>query len=868
MTSFLIEHAQQNVWCNPGLDNQLILQPKKITPRTGGLNNFNMMGRYIDLPQSLKHYHVFQVGQIDPRYLGLFNRTPSWVVERWETLSEAVNTLNLEATVYTQNGVVLPRFKTYFMFTKDKALLFAVELDKRFPVAWYTDTFYFRFYTNAYLKMGAGNQEDLRMVTKGGEPSSTSTILYMQTEVATYREKPGTVRVYRNGMLVNDLTLATVEVGDCVEWVYDSSTKREVQFVAKDLHSFVSKLDNNSKYLLHHDSLDTESIDYQDDVDVYVLTPSNFRKQMGVYFNRNHPSFHRMVTHRDYSISTEVFTSLAKALVKVSEDPTADIQECRIHLYIREGGYNRKLIFDHSRIFELYKLPDTEVKHALIGLNATLPEWECSNLENNAYTQIMRSYYRDITIKLVEDAYGYNSISKLLADTPVKTVAYSGRPRASLPYLLQQNSTVYEFDHDGKMLGFRYHQDDNDYDASNIDCRLVEALPGKGSHEVDVKYGRYVLDLPSSFNYRVYISRLVNGIPNHQWTDISHLSGVEYKVENGKLHYLGSDPNHWLMVKTDKTFLAYNQELIHHEGLMSFSITEYTDQGSGIQEYPVEVPGAQLDIWLNGYALIKDLDYIVHFPMVHILNKRYLKYPLSTTPQQIHVRMTGFCDRELKLLKDEEHGWVAHGALSNNGRFDLRDDKILRIVVGGRTYHREDLKFFEDKVDIRVSDALNGSPYQIKSMVISLRDMVSVDSTEFMMKSIEVDKRVSDYLTSRMDTSGPPNNFAIPDKYPVVSPFYSHLIHLLSTGRMVIPQNKTLSDTEVIMLCRPYEGLLKWDPITDGNTPNLAFAYVIPHYYDTVQALKLYEYRFMLRVVKLYSGDLVDLSPFLNYTLD
>lgn len=131
-----------------------------------------------------------------------------------------------------------------------------------------------------------------------------------------------------------------------------------------------------------------------------------------------------------------------------------------------------------------------------------------------------------------------------------------------------------------------------------------------------------------------------------------------------------------------------------------------------------------------------------------------------------------------------------------------------------------------------------------------------------------MDKRVSDYLTSRIDTSGPPENYAIPDKYPVVSPFFSHIIHLLSNDLLDIPQTRVLTDTDIIQICQPYEGLLKWDPITEVNTPDLTFSYVIPHYYDTVQTIGLYEYRFLLRVLKLYANGLIDLSPFLNYRLD
>lgn len=134
MHEFLVNHALENVWCNPRQDNQFVVAPKRISVRGGALNRITVMDTEVAFPIQRQKFHVFSVGQVDPWVLGLLRQVPLWLQQRWYSFAEAVNASNMEITIYNANGVVLPRNKTFYMFIDEQTLVFAVHEDKRFKV--------------------------------------------------------------------------------------------------------------------------------------------------------------------------------------------------------------------------------------------------------------------------------------------------------------------------------------------------------------------------------------------------------------------------------------------------------------------------------------------------------------------------------------------------------------------------------------------------------------------------------------------------------------------------------------------------------------------------------------------------------------
>lgn len=866
MRQYFIDHAVQNVWCNPDQDNQLIFAAHKITPPLGELNRFRLMNRQLSLPQQGKRYHVYQVGQIQPRALGLLAMPEPWVAERWVKFTDAINLNKVLVSIYTAEGVCLPRYNAYYMFSNDRALVFAIEIDAKIPVNYEQDKVYVRLYSNAYFQTSRADQTEDYLFCKGGVAVDMQMILDYQAEVALKRAKPGEVSCYVNGYLVQDLSPLTAVVGDRIEYLYDSSVKHRVTFTVNSLETFSSVLDAKYKYLLHATVTGAQAIDYQDDIDVYVLDQKSTGAYKGLYYHRNNPDSHRMVTHRDYSVVVNYFEYIASALTEKTGQAGLDIRGFKLQVIVRNSGYNRPLIFDNNRVFELYRLEESEIVQAMVGVNSTLDIWKAANLENSAYTALMRTRQLQLDMSQVQAAYGYNSMAKLVGDTPMPTVLISGRQTAKLPLVLQTNSTVYEYDHNGHLLGWHVHTTGSDYKAQSSACRLVEALSGIGKQKPHSVFGSNNLALPQYHNYRVYMCFYDNGIIDNEWTDIT--GSDNYRVVNNTLVWNNLQYDQFLMVRTDETFLAYDLEITSARGDLFFTLTEIEDRqgGQGEQLHTLPVPMGEMDLFLNGKALIQGLDYRVKFPVVHILNRSHLVSP-TTGLQKIHVRYSGFCNTDLTDTVEGDYGFIEHGCLSNNNRYDIRDDKVLRITVDGSVKHRNSIVFSESSSNISVTDPENGKPYQIKDIVVPLKELVGENTYTFRNKARVTDQAVSGYMTLKHPQTQRGELNAIASRYAVVSPFFARIIHDLKTG--ILSQNnltRNLTDINVIELCGPYESLLYFDPLNEDNGFDHRYIIIHPHSNEQPVDLGIYQYRFLLRVIKLYGRDLISPSSFITFT--
>lgn len=865
MQQYLIQHAIDNVWCNPPQDNQLIFKAGRITKPFGELNRFKLMNRIVDLPQTGKRYHVYAIGGLQPAILGLLDIQSPWDDATWVKFSDAINSKNVLINVYTAEGVCLPRYTSYYMYTNDRDLVFAVEIDAKIPVNYNEDALYFRMYSNAYYHQDNVTPEG--MYTQGKTMVVTQDILNMQLQVAVYQAKNGHVSCYANGFLIDSISPITVRIGDRVEFVYDSSVKRVVTFTVNNLNTFVSTLDGKTKYLLHHQSQQNDTIDYQDDLEIHILNPISGSRYQGAYYHRNGPGSHRMVTHRDYSVVVDYFVSIATGFLAKLGLEGVDLRRLKFEVQVKNSGYHRPLVFDDQRIFELYKLSDDQILQAMIGTNAVNPLWKAANLEASAYTELMRVDQNQVNLSLVQRAYGYNAIAKLVGDTPMKTKTSSGFQMVDLPYGLLENATVYEYDRNGAYLGNHHHSSGGQYYTGSPGAGLVEAISGKGTVHPDVKFGLTGILVPSYYNYRVYRCNLINGMPDNIWSDVTDDGG--YTIVSNRVVWNDPLDNQYLMVRTDKTFLAYDIELTPVNGNLFFTLAEEEDRGEGNLPYTLPVPLGELELILKdtGQSLIPGLDYIMHFPVIHIVNQRYLTQPADTAIQRLHVRYTGFCPKNLSTTEPGDYGFVINGMLSDNNRYDIRDDKVLRITVDGAMMHRDDLVFSETHSGVAVTDPSNGKPYQIKDIVVPLKQLVNENTYSLRAKSLVKDQIVSDYMTLNSPQNDPSVLNAIVQKYAVVSPFLCRIISALQTGEISAAATiATKSDMDFISVCQPYEALLKFDPVNEDNGYDLKYVIIYPHRLNTTMNVTIYQYRFLLRVIALYCKDKVDISSFITFS--
>ena len=857
MFDYIKDHAIKNVWCTPDQDLQVIIEPARLTLPTGAFISFKVLNKKIDLPDFSSYWHVYQIGQLHPLIVGLFP-----IDNKWISFDQACNNQKTICDIYLNSGIQLPRFNTFYMYTNEKNLIVAVRKNNKIPFDFLNDKVFLRVYNNEYYN---SNRSDALVDTihvEGIKPTSTIEILNFQIKYNSYLSKPGLTYAFVNGYKVKDINLITLSIGDFAEFVYDSSINSTIDFKINDLKTFESILDNKIKYILHYLGTD-DTIQYQDDIDFFIIDKANTIKEKGVYFHKNNKDSIRMLTHRDYSIVTAYVLGYVNTLQKTYTDlDVINPNDLTIRLHIRKSGYLRPIIFEHNRIKELYKMSDDHIVNAMVGIDSLVTVWDAANLENSNYTKIMQSKYTEITNEMVQYGYGYNSVSRIIGDTPFKTRLESFRQVIDVPYGLQSSSTVYEYNENGLLIGYYPHYNGSKYASVNNNARLIEIISGVGSLFLDDVFGIDNVPVPLDSSYRVYMCYMVGGVPNNIWSDVTGTDS--YFLQNNKIKWVDQNIDPYIRVRSNHTFLSYELNLQANIGLIKFDIDNIENREGITAERVMQVPMGELDIFLNGKSLIKGLDYNVNFPEVVIFNKEYLINPL-TDFQNIHIRFTGFCDKDLNLTHVDDYGFIKHGFLSNNNKFDIRDDKVLRIVLDGQLKTRDDVLFSEEHSGVSILNVTNGRPYSIRDIVVPLKGLTKEDTYTLREKSMLVDMEVADYLTLKIPQPERPALSAIAGRYQVFSPFICKIIYDLNIGILNNPLIlNNFSDNTVNEICKPYEYLLEFDPINSKNSVDSNFVAIHPHNLFTVIQLDFFNYRFIERVIKLYAKGLVTLSPFLN----
>lgn len=858
MFDYIKDHALKNVWCAPDQDNQLIIEPTKLTKLNGAFIDFKLMWRTISLPDKTSKWHIYQIGQIHPLIIGLFPKVGEWV-----SFTDTCNSQKMICDIYLNSGIQLPRIETFYMYSSDRDLIIAVRENKNILFDFNNDKVFIRVYTNEYFSSMRSDALIDTIFTQGMRVKTVEDILSLQNTYNSYKQKNGVTYSFVNGYNVESIDLINLKIGDVAEFVYDSSINKIIEFKIGDLNTFVSTLDSKIKYLLHYEGSDENNIDYQDDIDFFIIDKYNSTRHRGVYFHKNQEDSVRMLTHRDYSLVVPYVLGYVNTVQTITgTNRVIDPNNLIIRLHIRKSGFLRPIIFEHNRIKELYKLKDSDIINAMVGIDSVIPNWRAENLESSDYTAIMRSHYNQITNEMVQNGYGYNSISKIIADTPQKTRLESSRQVIDVPYGLQNGCTAYEYNSEGHLLGYYFHSFGSKYSSFNITTRLIELISGRGMNSSGDLFGSNLVPVTAESDFKVYACDLIGDIPNYDWRDVTDTNA--YSVVNNRLVNSETIITQYFCVRTNNTFLAYDLDLPAYNGELKITLTQFETRNSITSNWIMQIPRGEIDVFLNGKSLIKNLDYFLRFPDIVITNKEYLINTLTDT-QKIHIRFTGFCDKDFNITYVNDAGFIEHDLLSNNNVFDIRDDKVLRIISDGKLRHRDDLLFSELHSGVSIVNSNNGRPYLVKDIVVPLKKLTTENTYSLRDKSLAVDKSISDYLTIKIPEPIRIGYSAIENKYQIYSPFICKIIYDLINGILVNDKLfNQYSDNDVTLICLPYEYLLAFDPTQEEQSVDKNFVSIQPHNLFTVIDLNLFHYRFIERVIKLYSNGLISISPFIR----
>lgn len=851
---FLLDHALTNVWCSPDQDKQHVFIPARLSSSRGEIVSYRVMMRVLSMPNKTDVFHIFQIGHLFPKLIGLLQLN-NCLQDEWIPITNILNELNIVVMMYNDLGVEVPKKDIWYRYTKESNLILAVRQNNKVNIDYGNENLYFRVYSNAYFRKRNTDKINEFIKHHYVVVNNLMDISNMQQTIESYKTYTGHTFITINGVLHDSLTMLNAKLGDTIEVFHDTSIKRIVMFKIQDLDMFESDVDKIRKFLLTYDvpNSEVQRIEYYDDTEMYLF---NETMKKAHYLHKTAKTM-KMVSHRDYSVSVESVYRTANGIKETT------VNDCYIKLYIRDAGYDRPLVFENNRLHELYKLPYVRRKEAMLSIKS-LDRWNVKNLEACDYIKLMQSNPLDLTRARIENAYGYNAISKLLGDTPNKVKIEQERKYIDVPRGLMTRSTAYEYDENGLLLEYHNHEAGTRYYCQNKDTMLVEMISGLGTHKPDVIFGIDNIPLPTHYNYRVYYSHTEDGISIEDWKDIT---GTDYYVvENNTLKWNNKDSYQLIMVRIDSAFLTYELSLKSHDQVFYFTLSEIENRDGKDDHYRLPVMLGELDIFLNRRLLLEGLDYHVDekTKMVIITNKRYIVGDPLLTEQRVTVRFTGFSNKDGTRDYHEDFGFIDYGVMSHNNVFNIRDDRVLKIVYDGRLMTREDVIFSEEDGTARMFDSKNGKPYQIRDIVVPLRNLSDKDTYTFRDQSKKIDKEVSDYLSLYLPEPKKEGISVIEERHLLYSPFIAKIIADLATDDFPIDLSKvTLSDNDIKKVLEEYEYWLQYDPIKNDEIDK-RYIHIHPHNHYGAVSLDLFKYRFIKRVIDLYAVGKVELSPFVS----
>ena len=851
---YIVQHAVDNVWCSPRQDRSYRMRPKRISRVGGEVVQIESDWIDVNLPDSRNYYHVYQIGGLYPDFLGLFP-----VQNKWVSLTEICNKMGMIAEMYSINGFMTAKSETYYMVTRANNLILATrKRDNKLGIKYDLEDLFFRVYTNAFFQSQRSNDRPERVVTKGYVPALMEDILRIQQEYLTYKNKTvGYAWAIINGKFAETISPLNCKIGDLVDWVYDGSVQKVVEYEISKLPGFDSTLDTQRKYLLHYPGTGTR-IDYKDDLELFMIERPAVGSTTGITYHQNTEKALRMVTHRDYAISSQVMDAF------VDGHPTwTDKRKLRILMLVRDSGYNRPLTFENNRIHELYKLNDNQILPAMVGEYAAVPNWNAAVLEASNYPKVMgKQYYSDFTRQEVQDMYGYNAISKIVGDTPLRVSVVNGARVIKLPVTYQARATAFEYDERGVLLGWFFHTNSSAYGVTQPTTALVEFFVGYGNQFLDEVYDQKTSVIDPTFNYRMYVCDKVDGVAQGNWRDVTDTG--QYAIQNGVLTWLINMVNFSTLVRSDKQGISSPVTLTLVEGIMEFTMSKFVTKNGVTQSEAFDVPMGELDLIMNGRSLIENIDYIVKFPKVIFFNKKYLYEP-QTTNQQIAFRYMGFCKKDLTMENNVDQGFLKWELLSRNATFNIRDDRVLRIIFDGRVCHRDDLKFSESDQAYVFPNIYNGLPYQVRDAMVPMRPYTNGDSYKLREASRVIDKAVSEYLSMALPEPVQTVPNVINERYPIYSPFMCRVIYQLLAGVIQIDESMVQYTPEYVRSkCQAYEYILPFDPTQDANTIDPDFVIIHPVFHNNVMKVTVSQFNFLQQVNITYTGNKLVLNHFLQ----
>lgn len=910
MQNYLTDYALENIWCEPRQDRLHVIRPARLTKNGGAITTAPVGWIRIALPDAdstavHKFYHVYQIGQRAAQLLNIVDNPGVWY-----PLKGLMESNGLLINAYLENGAIVPPSYCWVMLTHDKNVLFAIEnvvgMDLGTMVGGDSairaasldhDDLRLRFYSSAWFDTAEyttlnSTLPKIRVTSQLVTDANDFSTFWTQCSIINSQYDAvnlGLSRYYVDGFEVDRPTAysATKHRNRTLTMVRDTSLIGVADFgQVVDLESFTSIADVGvTKYILM--SNPTDRIQYFDDID-FIMTKSGSENK-SVIFPVTMGTEIKTLLHNAWSIHSGVLATVAGH----HEALWSGLTDVQLRAYIRQGGHQFDLVDEARHLRELIKMSREEILGALTGVSASITSWRADNLESSAFAAVMGSSMEAILndINPVVDALGYNSCSRLMSD-PVKAVTSSaGQLAVEVPEAGRMATfpggvgerTIFTYNSDGKLVNF----------FRNMGTYTPALLPGVSGHN-QVKAEVMPLKLSTTHDgcfymqtvndvmlktqgFRAYVCDVDgDGDILENWVDITDTGAGTYftydeagDASNGYLprftwdlgalstiHQVGC-----IKVGGYVSMLSPELAITNYPGIIRFSVnTQQTNWPTGSAKRPQKLQPGRLDVFMGTAALgceflVEDIDYYVNWPEIVITR---IPPALPAEGLLVYVRLHGFCNSDTgTYYKPREVGFVRGGWLSVDGEYDIRNDRAIGIVVGGRFMLRDSVRLAEDDNGNPVSD---GRPFAIYDYQMPIESYTGRATVPFLEQAMLTEDAIQAYLDLRKSENVPGLAVIDGDRWKLYSPFFSAILHAFDYGFLDAGQLDTpYESTDITAWVAPYMYLLDYDPC--AQSANLDYLEIRPHQYSTPVTVTAQQFTFLHKINLQFLGGKVSLSP-------
>ena len=823
----LIQYAVKNIWANRNLENNCIYKPKKLTTDLPRISFWEQRGQSVSLPDESSRWHLYTLDTLSDSALGMYLGN----FQGWMSVDYLMNNDNKLITIYQSNGLVYPTTLCYLQRRYDGSLLLAVNADDFPSMLLGEEDIYFHVYSvdTADIEIHAS------FIKK------SSDIVDWVAKLSTYQQKDGFVTIYRNGNPAIEISASEINIGDYVEFIFDSSILHVNGFDVYDLESFVSTKMNERYYLIRNeDSIngnDEFRLLYRNDVQLFLV--GNNGKGRLIHRNTNDTLF--QVTHQDLALKVSDVDWYLNDMESV--DTTT-----KLIAVVRDDGQKQPL--KERRLgYRVYELDQRLINDNLLGQAASITEWSADNLMGNEYNEMLMTDYYLLEGHSVYKSLGYHAADYVLNKTPIDLSSvgkdiYSGGT-ITLPPSHRHSLLCLEYDnglliHTNSQFGYEYYLPKTETKTLDLRCGGVSEEP------IDVYEKRNIKECV---------------LEDDRW----------YRFYKGRTNQLTGTVDKWEEATTDDYELVDNQfkwlvdynvyQTIIRDSYYSRSITLTNSQEANTWiTLPFNVSFAEVTAFINGYSLVEGIDYLLDWPNIAFIGKE--RYSL-TEQAKIDLFLIGLPYNPTVLKSNKEVGFIKHGSISFDDKYLLKEWRNYRLVVDGRTYLLNEVTFAED-LSVSSETFTNAKPYEWLKPTTYLS---SREDERFVLsekeKDDDLDVRVSNYLTLNKPQVKLDKPSLYPEHYIVFSTFMNALIKDLNSGKLLI-KYEDINTRTLDVLLNDYLHLLPLDPCVNDTYLDWDVVIVEPHQFTTPQTVSINTYQILNAVNQYYLNNRVALVRLLN----